>query len=432
MTVTSGKVTAPVTVKEVADLIGEDDYRVSTVCRSAKVNLYARYKPIYHADNTTPTTDTLRRNNGWGCALMVPSLAGLVSWCTQGLAWLSRDSLSSCPTFLGDFRGYNHQATLFYHSLIPLSERTREISFYPSHDTSSANVHEVSVHYNVTDTSVMSLSVMYGSVAGRTLGGSSTANWTARLLVMDADGSVATYYDEPIPTNVNTITWYIDNFSAWVEGHTYYMIPVIRTDMYYVPCLPKAGYTMYQRVTKVLKTLDSVIGYDTAVYRVGSAGSMPTSTISGSYQIAYEGEGHTSAASRVSLDRDSFGLVAVFRLGTSMDTMQMVIVQPADFTLTLRKSDGTEYAMTGEGMRLYDYPSSKGSLTTFGATQSTEVEILNDDIWGVWFTSESFGSGSTWHDLGASQTFDMTLSASIKGDPLIDSLYLGTLYCSLT
>lgn len=189
---------------------------------------------------------------------------------------------------------------------------------------------------------------------------------------------------------------------------------------------------MYQRVTKVLKTLDSVIGYDTAVYRVGSAGSMPTSTISGSYQIAYEGEGHTSAASRVSLDRDSFGLVAVFRIGTSLDTSQMVIAWPADFTLTLRKSDGTEYAMTGEGMRLYDYPSSKGSLTTFGATQSTEVEILDDDIWGVWFTSGSFGSDSTWHDLGASQTFDITLSASIKGDPLIDSLYLGTLYCTLT
>lgn len=189
---------------------------------------------------------------------------------------------------------------------------------------------------------------------------------------------------------------------------------------------------MYQRVTKVLCTLDSVIGYDTAVYRVGSAGSMPTTTISGSYQIAYEGEGHTSTASRVSLDRDSFGVVAVFRIGISMDTSQMVVARAADFTLTLRKSDGTEYAMTGESMRFYDYPSSKGSLTTFGATQITDVEFLDDDIWGVWFTSGSFGSDSTWHDLGTSQTFEMTLSASINGDPLIDGLYLGTLYCSLT
>lgn len=116
---TTGVVTAPISLKAVADLLGEKP-DVAAVCKSARINMWAKWKPVM-VNKPVPLTDAERRAVRFGVDFGVnasesdiPALfdGGLNSWAHT----LPSVRSGWCPFRLSDFvsgdrtGGYDHNA----------------------------------------------------------------------------------------------------------------------------------------------------------------------------------------------------------------------------------------------------------------------------------------------------------------------------------
>lgn len=115
MALANGKITAPVSIDDLKNLFGEGSGDLATLCKSAKINMWAKYKPV---DSDTAFLDI---NTGWkgkrnDCNINYPKatsvydIKGYYSQADNGFTHRT----TSAPYRLGDFRGYNHNARSEY------------------------------------------------------------------------------------------------------------------------------------------------------------------------------------------------------------------------------------------------------------------------------------------------------------------------------
>lgn len=118
MSLANNKITAPVSVDDVKSLLGESSNDLATLCKSSKINVWAKYKPTdYNAafsDNWSKGKDG---NYGLNITVdnRVSSWSALVaeySKANNGYSNIYKrpSGGATSPYRLGDFRGYNHKA----------------------------------------------------------------------------------------------------------------------------------------------------------------------------------------------------------------------------------------------------------------------------------------------------------------------------------
>lgn len=118
MALANNKITAPVSVDDVKSLLGESSNDLATLCKSSKINVWAKYKPTdYNAafsDNWSKGKDgnyglnitTDNRVGSWS------ALVAEYSKANNGYSNIYKrpSGGATSPYRLGDFRGYNHKA----------------------------------------------------------------------------------------------------------------------------------------------------------------------------------------------------------------------------------------------------------------------------------------------------------------------------------
>lgn len=115
MALANEKITAPVSIDDLKNLFGEGSGDLATLCKSTKINMWAKYKPV-DSDNAF-----LDINTGWkgkrnDCNINYPKatniydIKGYYSQADNGFTHRT----ASAPYRLGDFRGYNHNARSEY------------------------------------------------------------------------------------------------------------------------------------------------------------------------------------------------------------------------------------------------------------------------------------------------------------------------------
>jgi len=132
MSIVNGIIQAPVTITDVKTALGETSNDLGTLCRSDKINMWAKYKPVEL--NKTFTSDEFdfenrkwRDNATWYrgadfegvgiCGIKVThgsSLDSIIDLYDKGQSNWSRVKVGStfaCPYRLSDFVGYKHAAT---------------------------------------------------------------------------------------------------------------------------------------------------------------------------------------------------------------------------------------------------------------------------------------------------------------------------------
>nr|DAN24039.1 MAG TPA: hypothetical protein [Caudoviricetes sp.] len=132
MSIVNGIIQAPVTITDVKTALGETSNDLATLCRSDKINMWAKYKPVEL--NKTFTSDEFdfenrkwRDNATWYrgadfegvgiCGIKIAhssTLQSLTELYDKGQSNWSRVKVGStfvCPYRLSDFIGYKHAAT---------------------------------------------------------------------------------------------------------------------------------------------------------------------------------------------------------------------------------------------------------------------------------------------------------------------------------
>ena len=115
MSVSNGKITAPVSIDDVKSVLGYGSNDLASLCTYEGINMWAKYKPV-DSDNAF-----LDINTGWkgkrnDCNINYPKVTsiydikGYYSQANNGFTYRT----ASAPYRLGDFRGYNHNARSEY------------------------------------------------------------------------------------------------------------------------------------------------------------------------------------------------------------------------------------------------------------------------------------------------------------------------------
>lgn len=118
MSVSNEKIVAPVSIDDVKSVLGESSNDLATLCKSPKINVWAKYKPTdYNAAFTDNWSKGKDGNYGLNITVdnMVSSWNALVAEYSKPNNGYSNiykrpSGGATSPYRLGDFRGYNHKA----------------------------------------------------------------------------------------------------------------------------------------------------------------------------------------------------------------------------------------------------------------------------------------------------------------------------------
>ena len=118
MALANNKITAPVSVDDVKSLLGESSNDLATLCKSSKINVWAKYKPTDY--NAAFADDWSKGKDGnYGLNITVDNrvsswnaLVAEYSKANNGYSNIYKrpSGGATSPYRLGDFRGYNHKA----------------------------------------------------------------------------------------------------------------------------------------------------------------------------------------------------------------------------------------------------------------------------------------------------------------------------------
>lgn len=132
MSIVNGIIQAPVTIADVKTVLGETNNDLAALCRSDKINMWAKYKPVelnkpFTSDEFDFTNNHWRDNATWFkgadfegvgiCGIKIAhssTLQSLTELYDKGLGNWERVKVGStfaCPYRLSDFIGYKHAAT---------------------------------------------------------------------------------------------------------------------------------------------------------------------------------------------------------------------------------------------------------------------------------------------------------------------------------
>ena len=113
MSVNNGKITPPISIDDVKSVLGESSNDVATLCKSTKINKWARYKPVACAaifDNKDGAGD----DGAYGLSVLPVDYSKIVSEYYKYDDYYKYNKRptggASSPFRLGDFKGYNHKA----------------------------------------------------------------------------------------------------------------------------------------------------------------------------------------------------------------------------------------------------------------------------------------------------------------------------------
>lgn len=148
MSVSNGKIIAPVSIEDVKTVLGETSNDLATLCKSSKINVWAKYKPTVYP---SPFPDDWYRGGDGNYGLnitvdnKVSTVSDLVAQYSKtnngyGNLYKRPTGGSSAPYRLGDFRGYNHNANPELRDYLPVTKLTRE------------SAHKLDVSYNAITT----------------------------------------------------------------------------------------------------------------------------------------------------------------------------------------------------------------------------------------------------------------------------------------
>ena len=148
MSLSNGKITAPVSIDDVKNCFGLSSNDLGTLIKNANINVWAKYKPTVYP---SPFPDDWYRGGDGNYGLnitvdnKVSTVANLVAQYSKtnngyGTLYKRPTGGSSAPYRLGDFRGYNHNANLELRDYLSVTQLTRE------------SAHELAVAYNVITT----------------------------------------------------------------------------------------------------------------------------------------------------------------------------------------------------------------------------------------------------------------------------------------
>ena len=141
MSIVNGTITPPVSIDDVKSILGESSNDLATLCKSSKINMWAKYKPV---DSDSPF---LNISTGWkgkrgDCNISYPKTNTI----TAVKDYYSQDNngysyrTAQAPYRLGDFRGYNSLAATEYRDLqgtTPVAEN--DVSIAAAYNVSSAD-----------------------------------------------------------------------------------------------------------------------------------------------------------------------------------------------------------------------------------------------------------------------------------------------------
>lgn len=119
MSVNNGKITTPISIDDVKSVLGEPSNDIATLCKSAKVNMWAKYKPTCYP---SPFPDNWYEARDGNYGISIPRYYTLESLYNayfiggdekhdNGYSYERPSGGSTEPYRLGDFRGYNSKAT---------------------------------------------------------------------------------------------------------------------------------------------------------------------------------------------------------------------------------------------------------------------------------------------------------------------------------
>lgn len=118
MSLANNKITAPVSVDDVKSLLGESSNDLATLCKSSKINVWAKYKPTVYP-SPFPDDWYKAKDGNYGLNITVDnrvsSWSALVAEYSKANNGYSNiynrpSGGATSPYRLGDFRGYNHKA----------------------------------------------------------------------------------------------------------------------------------------------------------------------------------------------------------------------------------------------------------------------------------------------------------------------------------
>ena len=118
MSVSNGKIVAPVSIYDVKSVLGESSNDLATLCKSSKINIWAKYKPTVYP-SPFPDDWYKAKDGNYGINITVENgksnwkdLVGEYSKTNNGYTNIYNRPTggANAPYRLGDFRGYFHDA----------------------------------------------------------------------------------------------------------------------------------------------------------------------------------------------------------------------------------------------------------------------------------------------------------------------------------
>lgn len=118
MALVNGKITAPVSIDDVKSVLGESSNDLAALCKSSKINVWAKYKPTVFP-SPFPDDWYKAKDGNYGINITIENgksnwkdLVAEYSKANNGYATLYNKPTggASSPFRLGDFRGYFHNA----------------------------------------------------------------------------------------------------------------------------------------------------------------------------------------------------------------------------------------------------------------------------------------------------------------------------------
>lgn len=118
MSLSNNKITAPVSIDDLKSLFGEPSGTLATLCKSSKINVWAKYKPTVYP---SPFPDDWYKSKDGNYGLNITVDNRVSSWsalvaeyskANNGYSniYIRPSGGATSPYRLGDFRGYNHKA----------------------------------------------------------------------------------------------------------------------------------------------------------------------------------------------------------------------------------------------------------------------------------------------------------------------------------
>lgn len=126
----NGIITAPISlVGDVAAVLGDSSTDLGTLCRSSKINKWAKYKPVQF-NSITSLSDQSRYEVNYGIDVNSAYSLDIASLFTKAASNPDWGYVRPTSYFrLGDFDKYNHNAVQPYRYSFPESDTTNKNTF---------------------------------------------------------------------------------------------------------------------------------------------------------------------------------------------------------------------------------------------------------------------------------------------------------------